>query len=243
VIEGEAAISTTFYDALIADRERLDIFFTWAERHGMMVQTDKVRLRWWGKQRGFGLAAVQHLQEGETLFSIPESLVFHSASPYSQTHRVYQFYRNHELLLEGLGNLTMTAIALMVEKATPQSFWRPYLDILPELPMSPAYYEVGILSVLKRLGILCLSLSLPQESELAEFHSNWIPSRRSGLTSGLEELFTKKWLPSLLENFPTQFGTTANPAFSAKVCLGMSCFYRPELILPLSCRISYGLLI
>lgn len=224
-------VSTPYYETIPELKDRIEAFFEWA-RDGLYVDTEKVKLRWLGEWRGHGLVTHSGVMKEDILFWVAEDIAFHWGSPHAILAQLYHDYKDHfEFLDQADSSLLLAAVSLMVERGSPQSFWKPYLDTLPELPIAPLYstvislYVCATQSVYSLLALPPLALSLfcafslwggPQDEELAEYQSDWVPSLKNTLVDNSFELYLELQ-PTLFKRYPSIFGTRAKPRFNKMV--------------------------
>eukprot|EP01087_Luapelamoeba_hula_P001518 TRINITY_DN1121_c0_g1_i2.p1 TRINITY_DN1121_c0_g1~~TRINITY_DN1121_c0_g1_i2.p1 ORF type:complete len:625 (+),score=122.08 TRINITY_DN1121_c0_g1_i2:133-2007(+) len=109
-----------------------DAFMDWLIGNGAVIDASKITLRWTGPERGYGLFTTAALPADEVVMQIPSALTFHGRSEHSLTKRHWDLAQEKGLL-EGIGNLTMTAATLLVEMHSGrESFWSPWWPLLPD---------------------------------------------------------------------------------------------------------------
>lgn len=124
----------------------IEKFYKWAKDNG--IQCDGVQIE---EFPGYdlGLKATRDIKKDEMLFGIPRKLVL------SEEHEDCDFARD----FFKPSNLKL-AFVLMVESLKPDSFWKPYIDLLPDSYNTVLYYSVDEMTQLK--GSNCLSAALKQ---------------------------------------------------------------------------------
>lgn len=133
----------------------IDKFYRWAKDNG--VQYEGLQIK---EFPGFdlGLEANRDIKKDEVIFSIPRKLIL------SEEHLECVFVRN----FFQLSNLKL-AFSLMVESLKPDSFWKPYIDLLPERYNTVLYYTVEEMAQLK--GSNALSGALKQCRLIARLYA------------------------------------------------------------------------
>lgn len=133
----------------------IDKFYQWAKENG--VQYEGVQIK---EFPGYdlGLEATRDIKKDEVIFAIPRKLIL------SEEHLECVFVRN----FFKLSNLKL-AFALMVESLKTESFWKPYIDLLPERYNTVLYYTVEEMAQLK--GSNALSAALKQCRLIARLYA------------------------------------------------------------------------
>ncbi|KAH9507193.1 Histone-lysine N-methyltransferase setd3 [Bulinus truncatus] len=114
--------------------EGFPAFIKWLNDNG--VDTSAVEIAQF-PQFGFGLKANKDLKESDKLLHIPRKLMMtvDSAKQSSLGSLI-----SEDKILQVMPNVTL-ALHLLNEKLNPQSFWKPYIDILPSQYLTPLYWS------------------------------------------------------------------------------------------------------
>ncbi|XP_041353715.1 actin-histidine N-methyltransferase-like isoform X2 [Gigantopelta aegis] len=117
-------------------------FLGWLKENG--VQTNSVEIVNY-PSFGFGLQARQDLKEPELFLSIPRKLMMTvDSAKKSGLGAVYA----EDKIMQAMPNITL-ALHLLCEKKKADSFWKPYIDILPSSYTTPLYFGEDDLQHLK----------------------------------------------------------------------------------------------
>ncbi|XP_036215371.2 actin-histidine N-methyltransferase [Bactrocera oleae] len=123
----------------------IENFYRWATENGLRF--DGVRI---AQFQGYelGLEATRDIAEEEVLFSIPRKLILSEENmdlEYSPT----QF--------GSMSNLKLSYV-LMLEALKPDSFWKPYIDLLPEKYNTVLYFTTKEMEMLRGSNALTAAL-------------------------------------------------------------------------------------
>lgn len=91
-----------------------------------------------------GLEATKDFEENEIFITIPDKLVF----SFDKADESIQFAAKMVSLLANMPNISL-AFFLMIERLNPNSFWKPYLDVLPDRYSTVLYFTPTELQELK----------------------------------------------------------------------------------------------
>jgi len=94
---------------------------------------------------GFGLKATKDLKESDQLLQIPRKLMM-TVDSAKQTALAPLI--GDDRILQVMPNVILS-LHLLNEKLSPNSFWKPYIDILPEQYSTPLYWVADDLQLLK----------------------------------------------------------------------------------------------
>ncbi|XP_067681659.1 actin-histidine N-methyltransferase-like [Haliotis asinina] len=86
---------------------------------------------------GYGLKANKDLKESELFLSIPRKLML---TVDSAKKSVLGNLISEDKILQAMPNITL-ALHLLCEKWTPDSLWKPYIDIMPTSYTTPLYFS------------------------------------------------------------------------------------------------------
>lgn len=91
-----------------------------------------------------GLLAMKDFKENEMFITIPDKLVF----SFDKAADTVQYAAKMVSLIASMPNISL-AFFLMIERLNPESFWKPYLDVLPERYSTVMYLTPTELNELK----------------------------------------------------------------------------------------------
>ncbi|XP_005090792.1 actin-histidine N-methyltransferase [Aplysia californica] len=122
--------------------DQFPAFISWLNSNG--VDTSAVQIAEF-PEVGHGLKATRDLKEAEKLLQIPRKLMFtvDSAKQTALGPLIAE-----DKILQVMPNVIL-ALHLLNEKLNPQSFWKPYIDILPTQYSTPLYWGPDDLQLLK----------------------------------------------------------------------------------------------
>ncbi|XP_075154533.1 actin-histidine N-methyltransferase-like [Haematobia irritans] len=133
----------------------IDKFYQWAKEND--IQYDGIEI---AEFPGYdlGLKAKRDINKDELLFGIPRKLVL--CEEHEDCVFARDFFKPSNLKL---------AFVLMVEALKPDSFWKPYIDLLPETYNTVLYFTVDEMTQLK--GSNALSAALKQCRFIARLYA------------------------------------------------------------------------
>ncbi|KAJ8247385.1 hypothetical protein GJAV_G00245780 [Gymnothorax javanicus] len=105
----------------------LQNFLCWCEKVGLTL-SDKVYLSTEGTVAEYGMLARMDIEEGEVIFSIPRTALL-----FQGTTKVKATLEEGKMSLESASGWVPLLLALMWEYTSPESHWRPYLSLWPDL--------------------------------------------------------------------------------------------------------------
>lgn len=112
---------------------KFSLFLEWLQVN--KVDTSSVQIHNFAGY-GFGLQAAKDLKEGEKFLSIPRDLMM---TPASASESALGPLIAEDKILQVMPSIVL-ALHLLVEKRTPSSKWKPYIDILPDTFGTPLYF-------------------------------------------------------------------------------------------------------
>lgn len=127
----------TIYEKLSNDqiRENLVKFNKWFQEKTNTLDNPSVELRL-TSDGSVGVFSTKDFNKDDLLFTFSTQLVLSAESIY--TGKYTEFVKDLEKKY-GYDELTYFVILLIEEFYNPNSHWRPYLDILPRIPLSPIH--------------------------------------------------------------------------------------------------------
>ncbi|XP_061400027.1 actin-histidine N-methyltransferase [Musca vetustissima] len=122
----------------------IDKFYQWAKENGLQYENVEIT-----EFPGYdlGLKATRDIKKDEILFGIPHKMVL--SEEHADCAFVRDFFQPSNLKL---------AFLLMVEALKPDSFWKPYIDLLPETYNTVLYFTVEEMTQLKGSNALAAAL-------------------------------------------------------------------------------------
>ncbi|KAF9807825.1 hypothetical protein SFRURICE_000606, partial [Spodoptera frugiperda] len=102
----------------------------------------------------FGLKATKEFKEGSLLLTVPSKLMMTEKN--AKESELGSF---SDPLLQNMPNITL-ALFLLLEKNDPKSFWKPYIDILPDKYPTILYFTLEELAELKPSPVFDSALKL-----------------------------------------------------------------------------------
>uniref|UniRef100_A0A1A9W6C4 protein-histidine N-methyltransferase n=1 Tax=Glossina brevipalpis TaxID=37001 RepID=A0A1A9W6C4_9MUSC len=124
--------------------DKINEFYKWSHDHG--IKYDGVIIKEFPGYE-LGLAATKTIKRNDLLFTIPHKLIM-SEECIERGGKLFK-----------LSNLRL-AFLLMTEALNPHSFWKPYIDLLPDSYNTVLYYDTEDMAQLR--GSNCLSAALKQ---------------------------------------------------------------------------------
>ncbi|ESO94275.1 hypothetical protein LOTGIDRAFT_118649, partial [Lottia gigantea] len=122
-------------------------FFTWLTDNNVDISTVEITAT---GESGYGLKAKEHIKEASLFLTIPRKLML---TVDSAKKSVLGELVKEDKILSAMPNITL-ALHLLCEKYTPDSFWAPYINILPESYNTPLYFTSDDLHQLKGSPVL-----------------------------------------------------------------------------------------
>ncbi|KAM3961518.1 SET domain containing 3 [Aphomia sociella] len=134
-----------------------------------------------------GLKAAKNFSEGSLLLTVPIKLMMTEQNARKSD---LSAFISVDPLLQNMPNITL-ALFLLLEKKNPDSFWRPYIDILPEKYSTILYYTAEELSELRPSPAFESALKLYRSiaRQYAYFY-NKIHTLDIPILKSLQEIFT-----------------------------------------------------
>lgn len=126
-------------------------FCKWAEDNGAIFDSIKV-----AEISGYdlGLEATKEINKGDNFVIIPKKMIMSEEDLSSTLIPI----ASEIPMLDSMNNVKL-AFALLLEKLNPDSFWKPYIDILPEKYSTVMYFTVNEMQELKGSNVLGQALN------------------------------------------------------------------------------------
>ncbi|XP_049535413.1 actin-histidine N-methyltransferase [Anopheles darlingi] len=134
--------------------DNVDRFVQWANSNGCYCS--KVRIVEHPAYGGLGLESTGPIGAGESVIEVPKALFFY-VNDEPRYRQVLDLMPG--AMMKEQGNI-MLALALIMERFRKDSFWRPYLDVLPERYTTPLFYTPEDMIELRETAALEPALKL-----------------------------------------------------------------------------------
>ncbi|XP_072164182.1 actin-histidine N-methyltransferase-like [Diadema setosum] len=142
----------------LPDREsHFPEFIDWLESNGVSIKCVEITRY----EEGYGLQATQDIKMDEEVMCIPRKMMLTDQN--SEDSLLGELMKT-DRLLKGMANVRL-AIFLIKEKLKPNSFFHPYLNILPATYSLPLYFNLAELQMLQ--GSPVYSETLKQHKSIA----------------------------------------------------------------------------
>ncbi|KAM7349606.1 SET domain containing 3 [Cochliomyia hominivorax] len=139
----ENDVSAAGGDKRLANIEK---FYQWAKEHGIHYEGLEIQKI---PDYDLGLVATRDIKKDELIFTIPRQLILSEENlEYEFVHQYFKF-----------SNIKL-AFTLMIESLKPDSFWKPYIDLLPDSYSTVLYYTPEEMAELKGSNVLSDALRL-----------------------------------------------------------------------------------
>ena len=129
----------------------IESFTKWVKEHG--AEFDGIEIAEYPSYE-LGLSATKSFKMGETLLTIPKNIIM-SLDNVSETIAPMMAQLP---MIESMLNVKL-AFSLLVERLNPNSFWKPYLDILPQKYSTVMNFTVAEMQELKGSNVLSNALN------------------------------------------------------------------------------------
>ncbi|XP_026749451.3 actin-histidine N-methyltransferase [Galleria mellonella] len=135
----------------------------------------------------FGLKATKNFKEGSLLLTVPSKLML---TVQNAKESELSDFISVDPLLQNMPNITLS-LFLLLEKNNPDSFWKPYIDILPEKYSTILYFTAEELAELRPSPAFESALKLYKSiaRQYAYFY-NKIHTSNIPVLKNLQEIFT-----------------------------------------------------
>ncbi|ODM94229.1 Histone-lysine N-methyltransferase setd3 [Orchesella cincta] len=162
-------------------------FIQWLQRN--QAEFTKMSIGPVEQDCGFGLKTNVHLKGGEIAFSVPKSIVMSAEKARSSKLSVLV---EKDPILCNMQNVLLAMFLLYEKYVNPDSFWKPYLRIIPSSFDTVAYYtetEMALLKISPRAFRESLRMYRHISRQYAYFHTKFKNST-SLASKGLKKIFT-----------------------------------------------------
>ncbi|VVC95399.1 unnamed protein product [Leptidea sinapis] len=127
-------LETPYSKQEINSRESsIEKYVSWLEENG--AQFEGVAISAFDGY-GLGLKALKHFPDESLILTIPEKVMMTEQDAYNSE---LSGFIKKDLLMQTMSNVSL-ALFLLLEKSKPDSFWKPYIDNLPEKYSTYAYF-------------------------------------------------------------------------------------------------------
>ena len=123
--------------------EKFDDFLSFCRECGVDTSSVSVVRK---DAQNYGLRANRELEEYELILSIPRKLIL--SAERIPDDDVFREFASQDPLLKEMPNLLLVMI-LIREFCDTNSFWKPYIDILPSSYETPLFWDLDTLFILK----------------------------------------------------------------------------------------------
>ncbi|XP_073946251.1 SET domain containing 3 [Choristoneura fumiferana] len=134
-------------------QSRKENFFVWLTENGANYEGIDIK-----QFEGYdlGLVATNEFKQGSLLLTVPRKLMM---TEQDARDSVLADFIAVDPLLQNMANITL-ALFLLLEKNNPESFWKPYIDVLPDKYSTVLYFTPEELLELKPSPVFESSLNL-----------------------------------------------------------------------------------
>ncbi|KAJ8720285.1 hypothetical protein PYW07_012328 [Mythimna separata] len=165
-------------------QSNIDKYVKWLNQNE--VQLDGIEI---SEFKGYemGLKAIKEFKEGSLILTVPTKVMMTEKN--AKESELGNFI-TVDPLLQSMPNITL-AMFLLLEKHNPESFWKPYIDILPEKYSTILYFTLEELAELKPSPVFESALKLYRSiaRQYAYFY-NKIHSLDIPVLKKLQDVFT-----------------------------------------------------
>ncbi|CAG9788151.1 unnamed protein product [Diatraea saccharalis] len=162
----------------------IEKYLKWLRENG--AQFDGVKI---AEFEGYelGLKTTKDFKEGSLILTVPANVMMSERN--AQESELSEFIKV-DPLLQNMPNITL-ALFLLLEKNNQESFWKPYIDILPEKYTTVLYFTPEELTALKPSPVFESALKLYRSiARQYAYFSNKIHSLDIPVLKKLQEIFT-----------------------------------------------------
>ncbi|XP_078001252.1 actin-histidine N-methyltransferase-like isoform X2 [Glandiceps talaboti] len=142
----------------VARDECVELFMSWLKSNA--VKTDHVKVEKYG-HKGFGLTAVQDIKGKTDMFKIHRRVMLTTETAKAS---VLGNVISKDRVLQAMPNILLS-VHLLCEKLLPESFWMPYIRMLPRKYTTPLYFDIEELKLMQ--GSPSLEDALKQYKNIA----------------------------------------------------------------------------
>lgn len=139
--------------------ENLPVFLNWLKENG--ANFDNVVIEKYGGKYGFGVKATKDLKRDDEVLQVPYNIMMTSEN--AAESYLADFIESRKMLLE-MPNISL-ALFLHCEKQKPDSFYKPYIDVLPTEYNTTLYFSIKEMECLK--GTPALTTAISQYKSIA----------------------------------------------------------------------------
>lgn len=131
------------FDAPVTNRENgFPPFVDWLHNNG--IDTSIVEIKYF-PDCGYGLQATKDLKEADPFLTIPRKVMM---TTQTARNSVLGALIGEDKMLQAMPSIVL-ALHLLCEKKSPDSFWKPYIDVLPSSYSTPLYFTDDEIKLLK----------------------------------------------------------------------------------------------
>ncbi|XP_013173018.1 PREDICTED: histone-lysine N-methyltransferase setd3 [Papilio xuthus] len=171
-------------DAQIERKEKLDKYLIWLRDNGAQFEGVEI-----SEFEGYdmGLKATKDFPEDSLILTVPGKLMLTEKNAIESE---LNSFINVDPILMNMSNISL-ALYLLLERSKPESFWKPYIDVLPDKYNTILYFTAEELAQLKPSPVLEASLKLYRSitRQYAYFY-NKIHTGNIPVLKSLRDVFT-----------------------------------------------------
>ncbi|XP_013139903.1 PREDICTED: histone-lysine N-methyltransferase setd3 [Papilio polytes] len=165
-------------------KEKLDKYLIWLRDNGALFQGVEI-----SEFEGYdmGLKATKDFNEDSLILTVPGKVML---SEKDAIESELSSFINVDPVLKNMRNITL-ALYLLLERSKSESFWKPYIDVLPEKYNTVLYFTAEELAELKPSPVLESSLKLYRSiSRQYAYFYNKIQTVDMPVLKSLRDVFT-----------------------------------------------------
>ncbi|KAK3092996.1 hypothetical protein FSP39_009816 [Pinctada imbricata] len=144
LVEKIRALQTDIKCPILEREKHFGEYLEWLRQNG--VDTSRVEIKEFSEdQGGYGLKATKDLEENEPFISVPKKIMITTES--AKASVLGPLIANDRIL--GAMPSVVLALHLINERRTSDSFWGPYINVMPENVSNPLYFTPDDIKLLK----------------------------------------------------------------------------------------------
>ncbi|XP_045773540.1 actin-histidine N-methyltransferase [Maniola jurtina] len=162
----------------------LEKYVNWLDEHGAKFEGVEI-----SEFDGYelGLKATKDFAEGSLILTVPTEVMM---TEKNAAESELGAFISIDPLLQNMPNITL-ALFLLLEKSTPDSFWKPYIDVLPEIYSTVLYFTSEELAELRPSPAFESSLKMYRNiARQYAYFNNKIHAMDLPVFKNLQEIFT-----------------------------------------------------
>nr|XP_039260368.1 actin-histidine N-methyltransferase-like [Styela clava] len=139
--------------------EKLPLFVDWLKLNGVNMQD--IVLENYGGEYGIGVKAAKDIKMDDEILQVPYKLMLTSEK--AEESYLVDLIKSRKMLIE-MPNISL-ALYLHCERLNPESFYKPYIDVLPKEYNTTLYFSPNEMEALK--GTSAFSTAISQYKSIA----------------------------------------------------------------------------